>query len=170
MRRCAFVCKVRPYKKKCLTLKVKELHIWHAQYGTESHLQFVNVGVSPLEQNGNFTYRQFNIHISTFCPHTVFTCFVWTWEQKTIISLYSINWLVCITETECVYCAVRTGSWYKAQYNLRLLKHRSANLVVGRRLFTAEVRDRSQNILCRICGAQSNTGTGFSPNNSVLPS
>ena len=40
---------------------------------------------------------------------TVFVCFVWIWEQTAIISLYSINWLVCITETECVYCAVRTG-------------------------------------------------------------
>ena len=49
---------------------------------------------------------------STFCPHSVFMCFVWTWEQTAIISLYSINWLVCITETECVYCAVRTGSIY----------------------------------------------------------
>jgi hypothetical protein len=37
-------------------------------------------------------------------------CFVWIWEQTAIISLYSIKWLVCITETECVYCAVRTGS------------------------------------------------------------
>jgi hypothetical protein len=37
-------------------------------------------------------------------------CFVWIWEQTAIISLYSINWLVFITETECVYCAVRTGS------------------------------------------------------------
>ena len=46
---------------------------------------------------------------STFCPHTVFMCFVWIWEQTAIISLYSINWLVFITETECVYCAVRTG-------------------------------------------------------------
>ena len=46
--------------------------------------------------------------ISTFCPHSVFMCFVWIWEQTAIISLYSINWLVCITETECVYCAVRT--------------------------------------------------------------
>ena len=45
---------------------------------------------------------------STFCPHTVFMCFVWIWEQTAIISLYSINWLVCITEKECVYCAVRT--------------------------------------------------------------
>ena len=46
---------------------------------------------------------------STFLPHSVFMCFVWIWEQTAIISLYSINWLVCITETECVYCAVRTG-------------------------------------------------------------
>jgi len=45
---------------------------------------------------------------STFCPHSVFMCFVWIWEQTAIISLYSINWLICITETECVYCAVRT--------------------------------------------------------------
>ena len=36
-------------------------------------------------------------------------CSVWIWEQTAIISLYNINWLVCITETECVYCAVRTG-------------------------------------------------------------
>jgi len=49
---------------------------------------------------------------STFCPHSVFMCFVWIWEQTAIISLYSINWLVFITETVCVYCAVRTGSLY----------------------------------------------------------
>ena len=49
---------------------------------------------------------------STFCPHSAFMCFVWIWEQTAIISLYSINWLVFITETECVYCAVWTGSLY----------------------------------------------------------
>ena len=49
---------------------------------------------------------------STFCPHSVFMCFVWISEQRAIISIYSINWLVFITETECVYCAVRTGSLY----------------------------------------------------------
>ena len=49
---------------------------------------------------------------STFCPHSVFMCFVWISEQTAIISLYSINWLVFITETECVYCAVRTGCLY----------------------------------------------------------
>ena len=37
---------------------------------------------------------------STFCPHSVFVCFVWIWEQTAIISLYRINWLVFITETE----------------------------------------------------------------------
>jgi hypothetical protein len=45
---------------------------------------------------------------STFCPHSIFMCFVWIWEQTAIISLYSVNWLVLITETECVYCAVRS--------------------------------------------------------------
>ena len=35
-------------------------------------------------------------------------CFVWIREQTAIISLYSIDWLVFITETECVYCAVRS--------------------------------------------------------------
>jgi hypothetical protein len=34
-------------------------------------------------------------------------CCVRISEQTAIISLYSINWLVFITETECVYCAVR---------------------------------------------------------------
>ena len=42
------------------------------------------------------------IYNSTFCPHSVFMCFVWLWEQTAIISLYSINWLVFITETECL--------------------------------------------------------------------
>jgi hypothetical protein len=37
-------------------------------------------------------------------------CFVWISEQTAIISLHSINWLVFITKTECVYYAVRTES------------------------------------------------------------
>jgi len=61
---------------------------------------------------------------STFCPHNVFTCFVWIWKQTAIISLYNINWLVCITERECVYCAVRTASSY-------LIRVKSAKYLVG---------------------------------------
>jgi len=42
------------------------------------------------------------------------------WEQTAIISLYNIKWLVFRTETECIYCAVRTGSLYIIQFNLTL--------------------------------------------------
>ena len=48
----------------------------------------------------------------TFCPESVFVCFVWISEQTAIISLYNINWLLFIPETESVYCAVRTGCLY----------------------------------------------------------
>ena len=34
-------------------------------------------------------------------------CFVWISEQTAIIYLYNINWLVFISETQSVYCAVR---------------------------------------------------------------
>ena len=40
---------------------------------------------------------------------------MWISEETVIISLYSINGLVCITETVCVYCAVRTGSLFIIQ-------------------------------------------------------
>jgi hypothetical protein len=54
-------------------------------------------------------YRQFNIRKFYVLPtHSVFMCFVWISEQTAIISLYSFDWLVFITEAECVYCAVRT--------------------------------------------------------------
>jgi hypothetical protein len=57
---------------------------------------------------------------SSFCPHSVFMCFVWISEQTAIISLYNIIWLVFITETESVYCAVRTGSLKTIQVNFCL--------------------------------------------------
>jgi hypothetical protein len=55
---------------------------------------------------------------STFFPHSVFMCFVWISEQTAIISLHNINWLVFITETECVYCAVRTECLHVIRVNL----------------------------------------------------
>jgi len=33
---------------------------------------------------------------STFCPHSVFVCFVWIWEQTAIISLYNVKRLVFV--------------------------------------------------------------------------
>jgi len=37
-------------------------------------------------------------------------CFAWILEQRAIISVYSINLSVFITEAESVYCMVQTGS------------------------------------------------------------
>ena len=53
---------------------------------------------------------RFNTNKFYFLPTLM--CFVCISEQTAIISLCNINWLVCITETERVYCAVRTGSLY----------------------------------------------------------
>jgi hypothetical protein len=68
---------------------------------------------------------------STFCPHTVFMCFVWISEQTAIISLYNINWLVCITQTECVYCAVRTGYLYIIQVILRVKEQNTQEYILS---------------------------------------
>jgi hypothetical protein len=57
--------------------------------------------------------RRFQQHRGGSLKSSVFMCFLWISEQTAIISLYNINWLVCWTETECVYCAVRTGSLNK---------------------------------------------------------
>jgi hypothetical protein len=39
-------------------------------------------------------------------------CFVRITEQTVIISLYCINWLVFVTETESVYCTLQDESLY----------------------------------------------------------
>ena len=58
-----------------------------------------DVDAWPLQPSGYYIYTFSN---STFCPHSVFMCSVWLWEQTAIISLYSINWLVFITVTGCL--------------------------------------------------------------------
>jgi len=56
-----------------------------------------------------------------FCQHSVLMCSIWISEQTAIISLYNINWLVFITEMECVYCAVRIGYLNIILVSFRLL-------------------------------------------------
>ena len=59
-----------------------------------------------VPNSGHYMYRtvvticttSITYNNSPFCPHSVFMCFVWIWEQRAIIFLYSINWLVFITE------------------------------------------------------------------------
>jgi hypothetical protein len=58
-----------------------------------------------VPHSGHYVYRtvvtiftaSLTLNNSTFCPHSVFMCFVWISEQTAIISLYNINWLVFIT-------------------------------------------------------------------------
>ena len=45
---------------------------------------------------------------STFCPHSMFVCFVCTSEQAEILSVHNINELVFMTE-RVVYRAVIIG-------------------------------------------------------------
>jgi hypothetical protein len=56
---------------------------------------------------------KFDIKNSSSAHTLYFMYFVWIFEQTAITSLYTINWLVFMTETGCVYCAVR------AEYVLR---------------------------------------------------
>ena len=57
-----------------------------------------------------FMYQQL-FHSEILCsPYNAYMCFAWIWEQTMVISLYSINLSVFITEAESVYCAVRAES------------------------------------------------------------
>jgi hypothetical protein len=52
-------------------------------------------------------------------------CLVWISEKRAIISLYSVNWLVFITDTKCVYCAVRAGTLNILKVFKVLITHRT---------------------------------------------
>jgi len=80
------------------------LNQWSSTYSKTIHPRCVYCGAPVVTVDTN----SLTLSSSTFCPHSLFMCFVWISEQTAIISLYNINWLVCVTETECVYCAVRT--------------------------------------------------------------
>ena len=109
-------------------------------------------------------YRQFNIQQFYVLPHTaVFMCFVWISEQTAIISLYSNDWLVCITET--VFTA-RYG--LDLSIKIRLIKSLIVHVVSCRRL-TAAVRFRSKVSPCEICDGQSGTWTGLLPALQISP-
>ena len=105
---------------------------------------------------------------STFSPHSVFMCFVWISEQTAIISLYSINWLVFITETTCVYCAVRTVYFYSIDANPCLQSLAIAQAVI-RLPVTVVTQILSQAVPSKLCRGQICPFTGFSPSFSVLP-
>jgi hypothetical protein len=89
------------------------------EYNTILTLVFKNGQFSPLiilySLLGIIYHQVYNSKNSTFCPKSVFMCFLCFSEQKAVTSLHNINWLVFITETEFVHCTVQT---YKIQANL----------------------------------------------------
>jgi hypothetical protein len=56
---------------------------------------------------------------STFCPHSCIYVFCVDLRTNSDYVLYSINWLVFITELECVYCAVRSSYFLGAFVELQ---------------------------------------------------
>jgi hypothetical protein len=61
-----------------------------------------------LMPSGHYMYHQFNIQQFYVLPTQRIYVFCVDLRTTAIISLYSSNWLVFITETESAYCAVRT--------------------------------------------------------------
>ena len=71
-----------------------------------------------VPHSGQYMYRtvvtictaSLTFNNSTFCPHTVFMCFVWISEQPLFPYTTLTDWFF-LTETESVYFSVLTG-WF----------------------------------------------------------
>jgi hypothetical protein len=87
-------------------------------------------------------------------------CFVWISGQTAIISPYSINWLVFISE-ECVYCAVRAGSLCMSQV-IPILQRPTTVVAFMCWSLSAEYLVCCRVSPCRICGRQ-NASRQFRP-------
>ena len=82
--------------------RIKLISFINSKFGNiASSLNGGTVTPNPLKPSGHCMYRtvvticttSLTFTNSTFCPHSVFMCFVWIWEQTAIIFLYSINGL-----------------------------------------------------------------------------
>ena len=58
--------------------------------------------INLLKPTGSVMHQQFNIQQLYALAHTVFTFFVFIWEQTATCATYSINWLVFITDMKSV--------------------------------------------------------------------
>ena len=86
------------------------------RYASED-VTLLNYLVINLLKPSSFFYvpQGLKLRNSTWCSLFV-ECFVRISEQTTTSALYITDWLVFITVVEGVYCAVRTDSLYKADY------------------------------------------------------
>ena len=77
-------------------------HIWLLQF-----FQNLVARNMPLKASGHYMYRKYNMQHFYVLPTQCI--YVFCVDLRTaIISLHRIDWLVFITETECVCCAVRS--------------------------------------------------------------
>ena len=67
---------------------------------------------------------RFSVQKFYFQPtRCVCACFLWTSEQIAIISLHSVNWPAFMTETECVYWAVRAVTHVSVIISMKNLQY-----------------------------------------------
>jgi len=68
-------------------------------------------------------YHQFNIQQFYVLPTQCIFVFCVDLRTNSHYFPYNINWLLFITNTQCVYCAVRTGSLTVIQFKFTVLAH-----------------------------------------------
>ena len=56
----------------------------------------------PLQPRGHYTYRQFNIHNSSFRPHTLYLCVLCGSENKQLLFPYTTLTVFYIRDGECL--------------------------------------------------------------------
>ena len=83
------------------------VHLWRlANFFLEWEI-FQTKGVEKIKIL-YFLWSETFFQKSTFLATEGIYVFVWVWEKTSITSLHSFNFLVFITDPDCVYCAVRT--------------------------------------------------------------
>jgi hypothetical protein len=104
---------------------------------------------------------------STFCPQSVFMCFVWISEQRAVFFPPHVA-VTNFINNRGLYLLRSTGWIFTYDRLVLSLDGRSMALVVSRWPFTAENRDWSKMVPCEICGGQWHWKR-LCPSNSVLP-
>ena len=91
-----------------------KLHLSYLLVPGESLAARYNWCQDPVPGRGPAVEKYYSIPLCltsnncTSCPHSVFTCFFVSQRKTAIVSLHKIDWLIVLTQTKGVYCAVRT--------------------------------------------------------------
>ena len=100
----------------CRTFSVGKLLIGYCVQSVLLHEAGKNEMLTLKSPVVTICTAKFNIHKSYVLPTQCIYVFCVDLKKTAIISLHNINWLVFITETESVYCAVQTEYLYVILY------------------------------------------------------